>query len=112
MIHDLKQASADWQAERLARSSTQYPTNGISMRDSNDIVRKSNTPIVVDYRSSNALDQSIARMDATQPRPAAPQVMYTSSSAAVPSSQSYTPSGQVNSQGYSQPGSYSQNTQG
>ncbi|PQE33532.1 transcription factor protein [Rutstroemia sp. NJR-2017a WRK4] len=106
------EASADWQAERLARSSAQYPTNGISHRDSNDIVRKSNTPIVVDYRSSNALDQSIARMDATQPRPAAPQVMYTSSSAAVPSSQSYTPSGQGYSQGYSQPGSYSQNPQG
>ncbi|KAM3083726.1 hypothetical protein ACMFMF_001091 [Clarireedia jacksonii] len=112
MIHDLKQASADWQAERLARSSAQYPTNGISMRDSNDVVRKSNTPIVVDYRSSNALDQSIARMDATQPRPAAPQVMYTSSSAAVPSSQSYQPSGQGYSQGYSQPASYSQNPQG
>lgn len=97
MIHDLKQASADWRAERLARSSTQYPTNGISLRDSNEMVRKSNTPIVVDYISSNALGQSIARMDrmdaAPQPRPAAQQGMYNSPTAAVPSSQSYQPSG-------------------
>ncbi|KAG4030911.1 hypothetical protein MFRU_010g00440 [Monilinia fructicola] len=107
MIHDLKQASADWRAERLARSSAQYPTNGISLRDSNEMVRKSNTPIVVDYRTSNALDQSIARMDATQqPRPAAQQGMYNSPSAAVPSSQSYQPSGQGYSAGYSQPTSY------
>ncbi|TGO68348.1 hypothetical protein BOTNAR_0026g00350 [Botryotinia narcissicola] len=91
MIFDLKQASADWRAERLARSNAQYPTN------------------VVDYRSSNALDQSIARMDrmdATQPRPAAQQGMYNSPSAAVPSSQSYQPSGQGYSAGYSQPTSY------
>ncbi|KAF7881581.1 uncharacterized protein EAF02_006269 [Botrytis sinoallii] len=109
MIFDLKQASADWRAERLARSNAQYPTNGISLRDSNEMVRKSNTPIVVDYRSSNALDQSIARMDrmdATQPRPAAQQGMYSSPSAAVPSSQSYQPSGQGYSAGYSQPTSY------
>ncbi|KAI9649372.1 hypothetical protein NHQ30_001947 [Ciborinia camelliae] len=107
MIHDLKQASADWRAERLARSSAQYSTNGISLRDSNEMVRKSNTPIVVDYRSSNALDQSIARMDATQqPRPAAQQGMYNSPTAAVPSSQSYQPSGQGYSAGYSQPTSY------
>lgn len=51
MIADLKQDSERWDAERRQTASRGQPSNGISSRDSNGIVRNSNTPIV-EYRSS------------------------------------------------------------
>jgi hypothetical protein len=50
MIADLKADSERWEAERRATSGGRQ-ANGISLRDSDGIVRKSNTP-VVDYRGS------------------------------------------------------------
>jgi len=51
MIADLKADSERWEAERRATASRGQPSNGISFRDSDGIVRKSNTPIV-EYRAS------------------------------------------------------------
>jgi hypothetical protein len=51
MIADLKADSERWEAERRQTASRGQPSNGISSRDSNGMVRKSNTP-VVEYRSS------------------------------------------------------------
>lgn len=51
MIADLKADSERWDAERRQTSSRGQPQNGISSRDSNGLVRNSNTP-VVEYRAS------------------------------------------------------------
>ena len=51
MIADLKNDSERWAAERRQTASRGQPSNGISSRDSNGMVRNSNTPIV-EYRSS------------------------------------------------------------
>lgn len=51
MIADLKADSDRWDAERRQTASRGQPLNGISSRDSNGMVRNSNTPIV-EYRSS------------------------------------------------------------
>jgi hypothetical protein len=51
MIADLKADSERWDAERRQTASRGQPSNGIPLRDSNGIVRKSNTP-VVEYRAS------------------------------------------------------------
>jgi len=51
MIADLKADSERWDAERRQTQSRGQPSNGIPMRDSNGLVRKSNTPIV-EYRAS------------------------------------------------------------
>lgn len=51
MIADLKADSARWEAERSQTASRGQPSNGISSRDSDGMVRNSNTPIV-EYRSS------------------------------------------------------------
>jgi hypothetical protein len=51
MIADLKADSERWEAERRETASRGQPANGISFRDSDGIVRKSNTPIV-EYRAS------------------------------------------------------------
>jgi hypothetical protein len=51
MIADLKADSERWEQERRATQSRGQPSNGISFRDSDGIVRKSNTPIV-EYRAS------------------------------------------------------------
>ncbi|KAH8660749.1 hypothetical protein BGZ60DRAFT_112535 [Tricladium varicosporioides] len=53
MIADLKADSERWDAERRATLSSRGPqANGIPVRDSNGMVRKSNTPIVESYRAS------------------------------------------------------------
>jgi hypothetical protein len=51
MIADLKADSERWEQERRQTASRGQPQNGISSRDSNGLVRQSNTP-VVEYRSS------------------------------------------------------------
>jgi len=51
MIADLKADSERWEAERRATASRGQPSNGISMRNSDGSVRKSNVPIV-EYRAS------------------------------------------------------------
>jgi hypothetical protein len=51
MIADLKADSERWEQERRATASRGQPSNGISFRGSDGIVRKSNTPIV-EYRAS------------------------------------------------------------
>ena len=51
MIADLKADSERWEAERRVTAQRGQPSNGTLLRDSNGIVRKSNTP-VVDYRAS------------------------------------------------------------
>ncbi|KAG0650193.1 hypothetical protein D0Z07_2975 [Hyphodiscus hymeniophilus] len=51
MIADLKADSDRWDAERRQTASRGQPSNGIPVRDSNGLVRKSNTP-VVEYRAS------------------------------------------------------------
>lgn len=52
MIADLKADSERWDAERRQTASRGQPSNGTTqLRDSNGIVRKSNTP-VVEYRAS------------------------------------------------------------
>jgi len=52
MIEDLKADSARWAAERSqTASASRGQPNGISSRDSNGMIRQSNTP-VVEYRSS------------------------------------------------------------
>ncbi|KAH6674929.1 hypothetical protein B0J14DRAFT_24379 [Halenospora varia] len=53
MIADLKADSERWDAERRATGSSRgAQANGIPVRDSNGMVRKSNTPIVESYRAS------------------------------------------------------------
>ncbi|TVY83933.1 hypothetical protein LSUE1_G003229 [Lachnellula suecica] len=51
MIADLKADSERWDAERRQTASRGQPSNGITFRDTDGIVRKSNTPIV-EYRAS------------------------------------------------------------
>jgi hypothetical protein len=51
MIADLKADSERWDAERRQTQSRGQPSNGIPLRDSDGIVRKSNTTIV-EYRAS------------------------------------------------------------
>lgn len=52
MIADLKADSERWETERRQTASRGQPANGISLRDSDGIVRKSNVP-TVGYRDSN-----------------------------------------------------------
>lgn len=51
MIADLKADSERWEAERRATASRGQPSDGIPFRDSDGVVRKSNTPILK-YRDS------------------------------------------------------------
>ena len=51
MIADLKADSDRWEAERRSTQSRGQPSNGIPSRESDGMVRKSNTPIV-EYRAS------------------------------------------------------------
>jgi hypothetical protein len=71
MIADLKADSERWEAERRATASRGQPSNGISLRDSDGIVRKSNTPIV-EYRASTT-HQSRQYYGPTEAAPAAMQ---------------------------------------
>jgi hypothetical protein len=71
MIADLKADSERWEAERRATASRGQPSNGISSRDSDGIVRKSNTPIV-EYRASTT-HQSRQYYGPTEAAPAAMQ---------------------------------------
>jgi hypothetical protein len=75
MIADLKADSDRWEAERRQTASRGQPSNGIPMRDSNGMVRKSNTP-VVEYRASTT-HQSRQYYGPTEAGPGAP-VGYTS----------------------------------
>jgi len=97
MIHDLKVDSAQWKAESAQRlNNAAYPSNDVN------------------YRSSMALGQSIARMDnAAQPRPQGGAQYASPSQGASSSSQYQPPSGQpyppyAQSSGYAQSSSYSQ----
>jgi hypothetical protein len=74
MIADLKADSERWEAERRQTASRGQPQNGISSRDSNGLVRKSNTP-VVEYRSSTT-HQSRQYYGPTEAAPPATQPVY------------------------------------
>ncbi|KAE9365301.1 hypothetical protein N431DRAFT_98608 [Stipitochalara longipes BDJ] len=104
MIADLKADSERWEAERRATASRGQPSNGISFRDSDGIVRKSNTPIV-EYRASTT-HQSRQYYGPTSETAAAVSSSYPSAS---------TPSGQVYDNsvqgGYAQP-NYAQPSSG
>ncbi|KAE8454473.1 hypothetical protein EG329_000096 [Mollisiaceae sp. DMI_Dod_QoI] len=103
MIADLKADSERWEAERRQTASRGQPANGISLRDSNGIVRKSNTAIV-GYRDSatHQTRQYYGPTEAGMP------------SAGYPSSSSTgTPSGSVYDNGSYQPQqTYAQPAQG
>jgi hypothetical protein len=101
MIADLKADSERWEAERRATSSRGQPSNGISFRDSDGIVRKSNTPIV-EYRASTT-HQSRQYYGPTSEAASAAPLGY-QQSASTSTGQVYDSSAQG---GYAQP-SYAQ----
>jgi hypothetical protein len=110
MISDLKADSERWDQERRATAQRGQPSNGISFRDSDGIVRKSNTPIV-GYRDSTT-HQSRQYYGPTSENPPAALGYPQSSSQAT--GQVYDTSGQTSypQQGYSQPSSGYQQPQG
>lgn len=103
MIADLKADSERWEAERRQTASRGQPSNGISLRDSDGIVRKSNTPIV-GYRDS-ATHQTRQYYGPTEP--GQPTGYAPSSSASTPLG-GYDSGPQYQQQGYPQPSGYSQ----
>ncbi|KAI6713009.1 transcription factor RfeG [Diplocarpon mali] len=101
MIADLKADSDRWEAERRATASRGQPSNGISARDSEDLARKSNAPIV-GYRDSTT-HQSRQYYGPTEQVPAS-NPGYPS--AAIPGPQGVYDSGpQYQQQSYGQPAS-------
>lgn len=80
MIADLKADSERWDAERRQTASRGQPSNGIPVRDSNGIVRKSNTP-VVEYRASTT-HQSRQYYGPTEAAPTGAAVGYPSAATA------------------------------
>ncbi|KUJ09218.1 uncharacterized protein LY89DRAFT_280362 [Mollisia scopiformis] len=107
MIADLKADSARWEAERRQTASRGQPANGISLRDSNGIVRKSNTP-TVGYRDS-ATHQTRQYYG---PSEAQPTTGYPSSGgSSTPLGDAYDNGSQFQQQNYAQPASgYTQPT--
>jgi hypothetical protein len=100
MIADLKADSERWDAERRATASRGQPSNGI-FRDSDGIVRKSNTPIV-EYRASTT-HQSRQYYGPTEATPGA-QMGYQAAAPAATSSQVYdSNAGGYQQQSYAQP---------
>lgn len=102
MIADLKADSARWEAERRQTASRGQPANGISLRDSNGIVRQSNAPIV-GYRDSatHQTRQYYGPTEAGQPTPGYPS----SNSTGTPLSSVYDSGPQYQQQTYAQPAS-------
>lgn len=100
MIADLKADSDRWENERRANSARGHASNGIPERDSNGMVRKSNTPIV-EYRTSTT-HQSRQYYGPTDPAPSAPGPAYGSAAVAGGAQQEYA---QNYASGYPQPSS-------
>ena len=102
MIADLKADSERWEQERRATASRGQPSNGISFRDSDGIVRKSNTPIV-EYRASTT-HQSRQYYGPTEAAPGA-QIGYPAAASAATSQGVYDSSAQAGypTQSYAQP---------
>lgn len=96
MIADLKADSDRWEAERRATSSRGQPSSGISKRNADGSIRKSNTPIV-GYRDSTT-HQSRQYYGPTEQVPA--NGGYQSGSSGV---QGVYESGQYQQQQYGQP---------
>lgn len=101
MIADLKADSERWEAERRQTASRGQPANGISLRDSDGIVRKSNTTIV-GYRDSatHQTRQYYGPTEAGQP-----SGYPTPSSMGTPASSVYDNGPQYQQQTYAQPAS-------
>lgn len=111
MIADLKADSERWEQERRATASRGQPSNGIPFRDSDGIVRKSNTNIV-EYRASTT-HQSRQYYGPTEAAPGAAPGYPTS--AATGTQQVYDSSAQsaYPQQSYAQPSTgYVQQPQG
>jgi hypothetical protein len=118
MIADLKADSERWEAERRATASRGQPSNGISFRDSDGIVRKSNTPIV-EYRASTTHQSRQyygPTSETAQPAPlgyqqpastSTGQVYDSSAQGSYPQQSSYAQpsSGYQHAQGYAMPDS-------
>jgi hypothetical protein len=101
MIADLKADSERWEAERRATASRGQPTNGIPFRDSDCIVRKSNTTIV-EYRASTT-HQSRQYYGPTEAAPGA-QMSYQAAAATATQPQVYDSSAAgYPQQSYAQP---------
>ena len=101
MIADLKADSDRWEAERRQTQSRGQPSNGIPLRESDGIIRKSNTPIV-EYRASTT-HQSRQYYGPTEAAPGMATPGYASSA----SSGSVAQQG-VYDQGYASSGGYAQ----
>jgi len=112
MIADLKADSERWEAERRATQSRGQPSNGISFRDSDGIVGKSNTPIV-EYRASTTHQSrqyygptsetaQPATLGYQQPSSTPTEQVYDSAQGGYPQQSSYAqpPSAYQQSQGY------------
>jgi hypothetical protein len=112
MIADLKADSERWEAERRATQSRGQPSNGISFRDSDGIVGKSNTPIV-EYRASTTHQSrqyygptsetaQPATLGYQQPSSTPTGQVYDSAQGGYPQQSSYAqpPSAYQQSQGY------------
>ncbi len=100
MIADLKADSERWEAERRATSGGRQP-NGIPLRDSDGLVRKSNKP-VVDYRGSTT-HQSRQYYGPTEAATGVPGYSVPAQSSQVGYDNNSGYAGQQ--QGYSQPSS-------
>jgi len=104
MIADLKADSERWEAERRQTAGRGQPSNGIPLRDSDGMVRKSNTPIV-EYRASTT-HQSRQYYGPTEAAPGIPSQGY--ATPATPSSGSsnqgvYDQGNYASSSSYGQP---------
>ena len=98
MIADLKADSERWEQERRATALRGQPSHGISFRDSDGIIRKSNTPIV-EYRAS-LTRQARQYYGPTEAAPGV-QIGYPAPALAAISQGVYDTSAQS---GYSEPG--------
>ena len=106
MIADLKADSARWDQERQQTAQRGQPSNGISFRDSDGIVRKSNTPIV-EYRASTTHQSRQYYGPTSETAPVGYQ------QPTQPTGQVYDSSAQSYAQqGYTQPSSGYQQAQG
>jgi len=101
MIADLKADSERWEAERRATASRGQPSNGISFRDSDGNVRKSNTPIV-EYRASTT-HQSRQYYGPTEAAPGGGQIGYPSAASAQTAQVYDSSQGVYQQQSYAQP---------
>ena len=104
MIADLKADSERWEQERRATQSRGQPSNGISFRDSDGIVRKSNTPIV-EYRASTTHQSRQYYGPTSETAQPAPLGYQQPSSTSTSTGQVYDSSAQG---GYPQQSSYAQ----